>query len=107
MENLRLRLRYRDLLGNEYEPVEVPIKIVDQRTQSKPVLDIPIVVEKWDDRPLDRWQAEFRYAWDSIGLLLRHARARIISPGSSPRDGICSVLHDGLGDSGQNVSVAS
>jgi hypothetical protein len=52
IENLTLRLRYRDLLGNNYDPVEVPIKIIDERTQAKPALDIPIVIEKWDDKPL-------------------------------------------------------
>ena len=52
IEKLLLRLRYRDLLGNEYEPVEVPIKVVDQCNGEKPVLDIPIMVEKWEDDPL-------------------------------------------------------
>ena len=52
IENLTLRLRYRDLLGNNYDPVEVPIKIIDKRTQAKPALDIPIVIEKWEDEPL-------------------------------------------------------
>ena len=52
IEKLMLRLRYRDLLGNNYDPVEVPIKIIDERTQAKPALDIPIVIEKWEDKPL-------------------------------------------------------
>jgi len=53
VENLTLSLRYRDLLGNEYEPVNVSVKVIDQRTQSKSAaLDIPIVIDKWDDRPL-------------------------------------------------------
>lgn len=52
IEKLMLRLRYQDLLGNDYDPVEVPIRIIDRRTQAKPALDIPIVIEKWEDRPL-------------------------------------------------------
>jgi len=52
IEKLVLRLKYRDLLGNNYDPVEVPIKIVDQRARGKPALDIPIAIEKWDDEPL-------------------------------------------------------
>lgn len=52
IEKLTLRLRYRDLLGNNYDSVELPIKIVDERIQAKPALNIPIVIEKWEDKPL-------------------------------------------------------
>lgn len=52
IEKLTLKLRYRDLLGNNYDSVELPIKIIDERTQAKPALNIPIVIEKWEDKPL-------------------------------------------------------
>jgi hypothetical protein len=52
IEKLTLKLRYRDLLGNNYDSLELPIKIIDERTEAKPVLDIPIVIEKWEDNPL-------------------------------------------------------
>jgi hypothetical protein len=52
MEELLLRLRYRDLMMNEYEPVDVTIKIVDKRIKGKPTLNIPIVTDKWEDKPL-------------------------------------------------------
>lgn len=48
---LMLKLKYRDLLGNNYEE-QVPIEIVDRRTEGNSLLDLPIVIEKWDDKPL-------------------------------------------------------
>jgi hypothetical protein len=52
IEKLTLKLRYRDLLGNNYDSLELPIKIIDERTEAKPALNIPIVIEKWEDNPL-------------------------------------------------------
>ncbi len=52
LTNIVLRLRYRDLLKNEYEPVEVTINLVDKRTKGKAAVEVPIVITKWDDRPL-------------------------------------------------------
>ena len=50
IEHLTLRLRYRDLMGNEYLSVNIPIRIVDRRTaESGDVIDIPIVIERWED----------------------------------------------------------
>lgn len=52
IENVTMRLRYRDLMENEYPSVEVPIKIVDRRVKETGVLiNIPIVIEKWKYEP--------------------------------------------------------
>lgn len=53
VEKITLSLRYRDLMGNDYEPVEVAVKVVDHRVKGKSAaIDIPIVISKWDDSPL-------------------------------------------------------
>jgi len=53
VEKITLSLKYRDLMGNDYEPVAATVKVVDQRTKGKSAsIDIPIVISKWDDNPL-------------------------------------------------------
>ena len=53
MEIITVRLKYIDSLGNEYPPVEIPIKIEDNREKKKgATIEIPIVIKKWEENPL-------------------------------------------------------
>jgi len=52
VERLKLTLRYRDVLENHYRPLEVSVRLIDNRTVNKETLvDIPIKIEKWDNDP--------------------------------------------------------
>lgn len=52
IEIITIRLKYTDKLGNEYPPVEIPIRIEDKRVKKKgTIIEIPIVIEKWEEEP--------------------------------------------------------
>lgn len=52
IEYINTRLRYKDSIGNEYDPVEIPVKIVDSRKErTKTTINMPIVIEKWEEEP--------------------------------------------------------
>ncbi len=52
IENINIRLKYTDLIENEYPPVEIPIKIEDKRVDKRnTVIEIPIIIEKWEEDP--------------------------------------------------------
>jgi hypothetical protein len=49
---LTLRLLYKDNIGNDYPPIEIPIQVSDKRTESSGFLiEIPILIEKWESEP--------------------------------------------------------
>lgn len=50
--DLHLFLKYSDHLKNNYDDVEIDVKVIDNRTKSKAVIGIPINIEKWVDEPL-------------------------------------------------------
>lgn len=51
-EIIKIYLKYTDTLENEYPTVEIPIKIVDKRTEKKDtIIEIPITIEKWEEEP--------------------------------------------------------
>ena len=52
VEIITIRLKYTDQLGNEYPPVEIPIKIEDKRVKKKgAIIEIPVIIEKWEEEP--------------------------------------------------------
>jgi len=52
VEMLELKVMYKDVLGNDYSPLGVPIKLIDKRTVNKETLvSIPIKIERWDNEP--------------------------------------------------------
>jgi len=53
VEKIKIRILYRDLIGNEYTPVETTTIIEDRRKVGKATLiEIPINIEKWENKPL-------------------------------------------------------
>ena len=53
IENIQLKISYRDLMKNEYEPTEVLIPVNDKLTTHKNTLiELPIKIEKIDNKPL-------------------------------------------------------
>lgn len=47
-----LKIYYRDLMLNEYSPVEISLKIEDIREKpTEVIIDLPIIIEKWDNKP--------------------------------------------------------
>lgn len=52
LEVIKIRLKYKDPLENEYPPVEIPIKIEDKRLGKKnTVIEMLITIEKWEEDP--------------------------------------------------------
>jgi hypothetical protein len=49
---MSLKIRYMDLIKNEYPPAEATIKIVDNRKDELGFfINIPIVIERLEDKP--------------------------------------------------------
>lgn len=50
---LDIAVRYRDKVGNEYPRIEIPVQVNDRREErGKMLLEMPILVEKWESEPL-------------------------------------------------------
>lgn len=49
---LTLKLLYRDKIGNDYPPIEIPVRVRDRRTEvSGMMIEMPILIEKWENEP--------------------------------------------------------
>ena len=52
IELIKIFLRYKDTLENEYPSIEIPIKIEDKRNRkNNTIIEIPITIEKWEEEP--------------------------------------------------------
>ena len=50
--SITTRLLYKDPIGNEYPPIEIPIEIVDNRDdKSQSHINMPIRIKKWEENP--------------------------------------------------------
>ena len=50
--NVKIKIYYRDLMLNEYPPIDLSLKIEDLREKPTEImLELPILVEKWDNEP--------------------------------------------------------
>jgi hypothetical protein len=49
---LDITIRYKDKVGNDYPPIEIPVLVQDRRTEKGGMLvEMPIQVEKWESEP--------------------------------------------------------
>lgn len=50
---LDIKVRYRDKLGNEYPPIEIPVRVQDKRArEGRMLIEMPIRIERWESEPL-------------------------------------------------------
>ena len=52
IDKITIRVLYKDKLENIYPPVEIPIKIIDQRVKNTEAsINMPMIIRKWEEDP--------------------------------------------------------